>query len=259
MRVRRWALLAPLVVLALSSCAAPPGNAQTDQAAAEAARRISFPRQHSADALVRAAVGTSGSQGGFSVVQAKDLDAHDLSDPLARLVFRVHQPGGLSGFVRSDPVTACYEVMFNWYGVKGSPRRIDCPSRVTAILPTPLPPTAGVVIPTGFDATLRKLLTSLPTGLTGEQVEGRVISALPDPHIDAVTGLQVLPPSVAAGLDGADVGVSVWEADDRHCLLGARIAGHVTVWRPSRVQLQPGELTCDPQTALALAGLHPPH
>jgi hypothetical protein len=35
------------------------------------------------------------------------------------------------------------------------------------------------------------------------------------------------------------------------CLLGARTAGKVTVWRLADVQLQPGELTCDPHTALA--------
>ncbi len=49
--------------------------------------------------------------------------------------------------------------------------------------------------------------------------------------------------------DGADIGVALWEPDTRDCLLGARIGGKVLVWRPSRVQLQPGELSCDPGAA----------
>ena len=54
--------------------------------------------------------------------------------------------------------------------------------------------------------------------------------------------------------DGADLGVALSEPDDRSCLLGARTGGKVLVWRPSRVQLQPGELSCDPGTALAGQG-----
>jgi hypothetical protein len=57
--------------------------------------------------------------------------------------------------------------------------------------------------------------------------------------------------------DGADAGVALWERDGRGCLLGARVGGQVLVRRPSRVQLQPGELSCDPQTALARQGIHP--
>ena len=57
--------------------------------------RISWPRQNSADGLVRAAVGTSaGTDSGNSVVvEAEDLHADKTGDPIARLVFRFHHEG----------------------------------------------------------------------------------------------------------------------------------------------------------------------
>jgi hypothetical protein len=248
-----------VLALVASSCSSPAGDAQTDKSAAAAARRISSPRRHSADALVRAAVGTSGVPGDLAVLTAEDLRAKAIADPLARLVFRVHRAGGLSGFTRSEPVTACYEAMFNWYGVMGTPRRIDCPSGANAILPMPLAPVPRVEIPLGFDRALSKLLTALPAATTVEAVARRVMSALPAPTVDPVSGISNVLPAVTATVHAADVGVSLWDADSRQCLFGARLAGAVTVWRPSRVQLQPGELSCDASAALELAGLRPPH
>jgi hypothetical protein len=204
-------------------------------------------------------VGTEGVAGDFSVLEAEDLRAKALDDPLARLVFRVHREGGLSGFTRSEPVTACYEALFSWYGVIGTPRRIHCPKHAISILPTPRTPLPREEIPFGFDAVLSALLRALPAAPTAEAVASGVRTALPAPAVDPGSGLRRLPPVVTAESHGAAVGVSVWDASGRHCLLGARIAGRVTVWRPSRTQLQPGELGCDPGTALDLAGLHPPH
>ena len=52
-------------------------------------------------------------------------------------------------------------------------------------------------------------------------------------------------------------GVAAAAGDD--CVL-ARLRGRrIEVWRPSRVQLQPGELTCDSATAVAGLGQRPPH
>ncbi len=252
-------LIAVALIVTLASCSSAPGNASTDRQAAEAANRISWPRQSSADALVRAAVGTSEISAGFQVVEADDLDAGKLGDPLARLVFRIHDEGSLSGFIRSDPVTACYEAMFSFYGVIGGPRRINCPVGAKAILPDPLPSKPHVVIPIGFESTLAKLLAALPAAPTAADVRARLSGALASPAVDPATGLRDLLPAVETAVSGFDIGVSLWEADDRDCLLGARIGGQVTVWRPTRVQLMPGELTCDPQTALQSGGLHPPH
>ncbi len=58
-------------------------------------------------------------------------------------------------------------------------------------------------------------------------------------------------------MDGADLGISV--RGDDGCLLGSRVDGTALVWRPSWVQVQPGELSCDPATALGRLGIDPPH
>jgi hypothetical protein len=68
-----------------------------------------------------------------------------------------------------------------------------------------------------------------------------------------------LPPNIDTAVNGADVGVSLRAFHAEDCLLGARVAGKVMAWQPSPIQMQPGELTCDPQTALQLDGIKAPH
>jgi hypothetical protein len=129
------------VVVTLGSCSMAVGNASTDQEAETMVHRLSFPRQNSADGLVRAAVGTSaGTNSGNSiVVEAEDLHADKTGDPIARLVFRFHHEGSQSGFITSDPITACYEAEFSFYGVIGKAHRISCPEGAKEIVPTPIP------------------------------------------------------------------------------------------------------------------------
>ncbi len=52
-------------------------------------------------------------------------------------------------------------------------------------------------------------------------------------------------------------GVAAAAGDD--CVLARFRGRRIEVWRPSRVQLQPGELTCDAATAVAGSGRRPPH
>jgi hypothetical protein len=246
--------------LALVSCASTPGIAETDRIATTVATAISDPRPHSADGLVRAALATpAGRDSGLTVVESEELQADELADPLARLVFRVHLEASGTGFSSTDAVTACYEARFNFYGVIGSPRRIECPAGATAIVPAPLPPEAQAVIPPGFDDTLAELLAALPAAPSAADITAAVTTALPVPGVDPTTGLRDLPPAIEATVDGADIGISLWAPSGRHCLLGARVDGRIGVGRPSRVQLQPGELSCEPQTALHLFTIAPPH
>lgn len=76
--------------------------------------------------------------------------------------------------------------------------------------------------------------------------------------VDPNTGLEDLAPTVEAAVNGADVGVSLWEPPTRSCLLGVRIGSEVTLWRLTFAQLDRGELPCDPHTALQLADLRQP-
>jgi hypothetical protein len=249
-------------VAALTSCAGGlqvhAGNASTDRQAQTVALAISYPRQVSAEGFVRATNAVTAGKG-IAVVQAEDLDAAEPEDPIARLVFSIYVPGSKDEFSTTEPFTACYEAQFNTWGVIGDPARVDCPVGATPIVPTPLAPKPNVVIPEGFDATLEKLLTGLPAVLTAGDVRGRVTGALPAPVVDSVTGLRDLAPTVETTVRGTDVGVSLWEGPGDGCLLGARVAGKVVVWRPSHIQLQPGELSCGPETALQLQGITAPH
>jgi len=256
-----WRGLGGLALIAvLASCSTAPGNAETDRVATVVATAISQKRLDSMDGYVRAALATrAGRDSRLTVVEADELHADQLVDPLARLVFQVHlDDTGTSTFGR-EPITACYEAKFSYYGVIGNPHRVDCTVGATAIVPVPLPPQPHVVIPEGFDSTLADLLAALPASPSAGDVTASVIGGLPAPGFDPTTGLRDLPPTVDAAVTGTDVGVSLWDPDDRICLLGARLDGQVTVWRPSGVQMQPGELSCDPQTALQRLGVIQPH
>jgi len=113
-------------------------------------------------------------------------------------------------------------------------------------------------MPAGFGDTLLVVLGDLPPAPTAQVVADAVRAAMPPPEVDPDTGLLDVLAPVDARVDGSDVGVALREPDGS-CLLGARTAGQVTVWRPAAVQLQPGELSCDPTTALARQGTRPPH
>jgi len=257
-RVGPWRQgLTGLALIALiGSCSTAPGSAETDRVATTVSAAMGYPRKHSAGELVRAAA-TKDSR--LTVVEAQELTAKTTVDPLARLVMRVHIEGSRSGLSSSEPISACYEARFNFFGAIGKPHRIDCPLGARAIVPDPLPAKPRAVIPEGFGSALRDLLVALPALPDAGDVKVRVSGGSPAPGVDPNSGLGNLAPTVEAAVSGADVGVSVWALDDRDCLLGARIDGNVMVGRPSRVQMQPGELSCDPQTALHFTDIRPPH
>lgn len=245
--------LALLAVVA--SCATSPGNAETDRVIRTVATAISWPHQDTADGYVRAALAThAGTDSRLTVVEVSELHANQLVDPLARIVFQVHLEASGTGFSVRKPITACYETTFSFYGIIGSPHRTGCPAGATAVVPPPLPPAAHAVIPPDFETTLSQLLASLPATPTAEQITATVTTGLPPPGLDPDTGLRDLPPTIDATVRGADLGVSLWAPANRSCLFGARTGGHVTVGRPTRVQMQPGELPCDPETALSALG-----
>ena len=258
----RPALLTLAGVLSLAAvaagCSRSPGNGETDRIAKVVADAISYPRQDSAAGFARAALATrAGRSGRLRVVAMEEPPADDPQDPrdrLARLVFLVHLEGSEGGFVPDPAVTACYEARFNYYGIMGSPRRIACPPGATPITPPPAEPKPQIAIPDGADELIGQVLARASRPPDAEKVHAALVEGLGKA---AAAGREPPLPQVVA--DGADVGVALWEPEGPACLLGARVGGKVLVWRPSRVQLQPGELSCDPDTALARQGTRPPH
>lgn len=251
--VVRAGLLSALLFGVLG-CALHAGSAETDRIADTVAVAISYPRQTSAEGFARASLSTAaGHDGRLAVLELEELTAEDPTDPIARLVWRVHVPGAESGWVKPEPVTACYEVVFNRYGNVGKPSRRRCPDDATPVVPDPIAPTPQPRIPDGTGRALEQMLQALAPDTTQDHVVGLLRQALP-----AAENPDVAPTSLVEVRAG-DVGVSVSEGPGHSCLLGARVGGRVLVWRPALVQVQPGELTCDPTTALALQGTAPPH
>ena len=241
-------LLAPALVLAcVSGCAigGPPRADETDHIAEIVALAIDFPRQDDATGYARAAAATSAGQDGrLAVVQVDEK----------RIVLRVHLEAyddttSFTFFDRDEPeVFACYDLEV---GVSGAsePERRPCPAGATPVRLPPPPPERQ--IPVGADAVVRSVLRHPPSSHTDTDTVAAVRRGLRPP----IAG--VLAPEVRAAVDGADLGISV--RGDDGCLLGSRVDGTVLVWRPSSVQVQPGELSCDPTTALGRLGIHPPH
>jgi hypothetical protein len=263
----RWIVVLLVGTLAAVVAAArhspQPGNDETDRIATFVANAISFPRHLSAAGLARAALATRAGQAGrLQVVAMEELEADRPEDPMARLVFRVHLPAEQTSWRTIPAVTACYEARFNYYGIIKDPKRMACPPGATPITPPPVrAPAPEVVIPTGAEKLVERLLTDAARTPGAEQVRAALEAGLRDAAARAGTGPGPPPllPEPQVATDGDDIGVALFEPGDRSCLLGARSGGRVTVWRPSRVQLQPGELSCDPGTALAGLGQRPPH
>lgn len=252
-------LLVAAPVLLVASCA--EGNSTTDRQAQTLADAISYPRQSSAEGFGRAALSTNlGRTPAFSVLEARDVPAAEPKDVSAHLVFRIHYEGSESGWTKTDPVTACYSVDFNYYGVVGTADRTTCPENAVALTWPPAPPAPEV--PGTFDEPLKAILTGLPANPTQPGAADALAKGMPALQPDPDTNLTGPPPAVSVAVRGTDVGVSYRAGDSTSgidCLLGSRLQGNVLVWRPSWIQVQPGELTCDPETALSRQGVKPPH
>jgi hypothetical protein len=237
-------LAAVLVCLSfcVTGCAVggPPPDRDPDRVAQVVALAIDYPRQDDAVGYARAAADTrAGRDGRLAVVEVSE----------SRLVLRVHFDAeeDTTSFALQPhvpAVTACYEVGVGVAGV-GEPERRSCPAGAAPVVLPPPPPVRQ--LPVGADAVVRSALRRT----SPDAVEAVVRRGLRAP------ARGTLAPSVEVTARGSDVGVSV--AGEDGCLLGSRVDGEVLVWRPSRVQVQPGELSCDPLTALGRMGIHPPH
>lgn len=218
-----------------------PGTTETRRIVETVATATGTPRQESAMDYARAAAATrAGSDGRLLVVAVEEREARELIDPLGLLVFRVQADA-----------TACYEADFSWYGVIDSPREVACDPEAQPVEIPPAPPPEPLPdVPVGADAVVRSHLQRLGARPDVAGLESGLVAALP-----ARPG--ALSPVVEVRASGPDVGVALRGEGD--CLLGARVAGKVEVWRPSDVQVQPGELSCDGATALARLGQTPTH
>lgn len=113
----------------VSGCSgSAPGNAETDRQARTLAEAVSFPRQTSAAGYEQALWATPRARSrGFDVLDAVDVRAKSLTDVSAKLLVLIHEDEQGQGFQHIAAVTACYRMLFNYYGVVGEPQRVACP------------------------------------------------------------------------------------------------------------------------------------
>lgn len=225
------------VLLLLSACA--EGTSETDRQARTLADAISHPRQLTAAGFAQAALATQLGQSAesFSILEFTDRKVSDISDPLAHLVIQIRHSSLDSTTLhggRSEAVTACYGLDFNYYGIMGEPKRTVCPENAAAVTP---PQRERRYLEGSYDNGTDAALTTLPAVPT----EADVRAALS----------KTLPPSEKVGVvfRGADVGVSVYGSDAEPfgmtCVLGSRVNGATVIWRPEK------PYPCEPQNALA--------
>jgi hypothetical protein len=255
-RIVGVACLSVLCAATLVACA--PGDEETDKTAQQVADEIDSPPQNSAARYARKALeATHGSSPAFAVVEVRETSSDDPDEATMHLVFRVHHDGGSPGdWFPEKPVTACYDVGFDFRGLVGRPRRRDCPAGATPLNPPPIPLWE---VPDGLDPALRSVLTGLPASVTENDVLAALARSIPaPPSVNLEKQTPIPPPLQDVALRGADVGVS-YRTGDRStegidCLLGSRVQGATLVWRPPLEQVQAGELPCTAQAALDRRG-----
>jgi hypothetical protein len=254
-RLRHMGTMVAAGVL-LAACGAPAGNDNTDRESRTLAEAIGYPRQDDAAGLVRALLATQlGKSDDFSVLEATDLDHHAPTDPMARLVWRLHEnayDAPYAGVAKHVPaVDACYRVEFDYYGPVSQPSRITCPNNAVRLPPPP--PVARHDIPPNMAPALETTLGALPTTPTEADVRAALATGLPTPPVDADTGLARVPPQIFVRVKGSDVGVALFArlgADSKDCVQGHRVGGSVLVWTLTARDLGPLEKPCSAEAAL---------
>lgn len=238
--------------LLLASCSSPAGTDQTDRESRTLAEAISYPHQADAAGFARAALATTlGKSRNFSVLTADDLAHREAKDPMAHLVWRIHEDE-VNGTAKHIPAfDACYDVEFNYYGASSGPDRITCPKDAVPVTP---PPTPNRNIPPEDSPALEAVLGKLPATPSEADVRAAVAAGLPAPPVDPETKLAGVPPEIRIQVRGSDVGVALFahtSVDDKDCTMGHRVGGVVKVWGLSWRDLGPLEKSCDGAAALA--------
>ncbi|WP_394616789.1 hypothetical protein JNUCC0626_45395 [Lentzea sp. JNUCC 0626] len=223
----------------------PPGNSSTDDSAENTAHCLAkYPVPDTAARFTARAQDVYSGCGGTEVLEATDIGNRlvDTEEPSARLVLLIDMPGHQGMFSKQDPVTACYQVEFNYFGLDNGPDRIDCPQ-------DPFRPG----IPDGYENAFKAVLAELPPTPAEEDVRKALQAKLPPLPVNAKTGTTWPAPDVrvyvAWGV--ADIGISA-DARRGRCLQGTRLAdGTVTVWfQPPPSPEAQGMVTCTPENAV---------
>jgi hypothetical protein len=223
------------------------------------ARDIGAERPDDIDGWARAAVaGATGAGGESSDIELIGIQAQQSTDPdepFGRLEFRVPVPEQEHAST-SARGAYCFRVEFDYYGKVGTwessdgVEPIDCPLDATPVSPPVDDSTVAVVSGNAREVTTAVLIERGQAG-TPSTVDAIVTAISAQLESPAGEFEVAAPPRVivVAGSDGDRVGVAFGSADD--CVLVKSENGTVEDVYPAPISLQPGELGCTPETALA--------
>jgi hypothetical protein len=246
-----WALTL-VIALGLSACgwAGNPGTPLANLARERVlalVNRISSDRHDDINGFARAAVADDFSD--VILIDIREQPAATLEDVFGTLTFFVPDPRGdaIAASQRSEPY--CFDVDFNWYGYAGmfAPDSViefvGCPDDPQATVP-PIDTSIHEVVATNAQEVALSVLAAAGQKPDATEIKDEIVALLLAPTGEFE---QTAPPWVL--IDGENIGVSMGGAYD--CVLVARVNGVVMDLHPPSVVLQPGELGCRPETALA--------
>lgn len=258
---------------------------------AELARSIGDERPQDVHGFARAAVTeaspeTGGESAGIELIGIEELQSERVDEPYGRLEFRVSDAFALASTDpsgpadASEPVEFCFRVTFDYYGKVGEWSTtdgvdpFDCSPDATPVTPPADTTVREIVAVNAREVAQAVLSERLATGLPqdAEGIAAAILARLEPPtgEYEVVAEPSVLVEAGASGTAGGGgaggtgstlgvrVGVAMGRAES--CVLVKLDDGVVTDVRPPAVLLQPGELGCTPDTALAdPEQLRPPH
>ncbi|QEO14605.1 hypothetical protein FLP10_09380 [Agromyces intestinalis] len=137
------------------------------------------------------------------------------------------------------PYDHCVRVEFDrWGWIEGSVRGTACPDPLTEIVP---PPDLRPIVPDSAEAVAIAVLASAADASADELAATIAAQLPPEPDGPPVAEVRVL-------REGDRVGLAMGDARD--CLLVRAEDGAAERVHVQKIQLQPGELGCRPETAL---------
>ena len=252
----------------LAGCAPGAASAQGSRASqmvGEVVTSVSGDRSRDINGFARSAAasidGDGSVRGRVDLVAIEESEPASLGDPFGTLTFRVQLPEDDSGYTLERAFDACFTVEFDYYGVSDERiwesssylREQACPADVAVLVP-PIDTSIRYVVAANAEAAAMGVLSDETAAVEdADGITARILALL---EVSAGGYEQVAPPTVI--VDDGDVGVAMGAADD--CVLVSRVDGVVSRVMPAPILLQPGELGCQPGTALIdPAQLRSPH
>lgn len=248
-------VVAGFAALALVGCASGP-TSPYDEALHAAARSAvaDLSRdlyRHGTDVIDDYAgwADTDTRRGGVELIGYEAYPGAVHGDPFGALQFRATVEFPQDG----DPYVACFESEFDFWGVatgdSGSwdddaavAHDIECPLDASRI-PAPTDARTVLVVPEGTETLVIEVLTNAPLAASAEDIVAQVLERMPHPQGEREAPFEPR----ALVVDGA-IGFAMGDAED--CLLVKRDSEGVMVLNVPDILLKPGELGCNPDTAL---------